>query len=564
MRITPVIAYNDKQKTFQPKAMSNPFSTAVLPQNNTLSNVFYYPQVQPNFTGLWLEKNVIRKVTGKLYQGEGLFNGNYIDMLKVGHEQLAREPLDIIKASTNEICSYWHALTLASDVKEGTWSKRYNNRNSTKPLAVFRTLNSKSAKKVFTENLKSLLNPYLNKSLDIPITNKEGKLSLDCIVFDTETTGVKKFDKIIQLASVQVKNGKIVKDEGGIYNELINPEIPIPEGASAVNGITDEMVKDKPTILGVLKEFLSKHMKKSNGVIVAYNSKFDMNLLNNAIREYKLSNSTTTEIERKLIKEKEPHKVLDPFILIQRIHPYLGARKKLSNQYQWLYCKGMENAHDALADVKGTVDVLKYTLYYLSKHRKDKTIPLTMREVLIFQNGGKVENIQIPLDIENCNDLVKFNKSYVRVPLSVDNHFKGFKITNDVLDKVAKEIGEDNVAKIKNKGILNDETSMVRDNGLPINPAETKRIPKTGGFQNRIYTMETNFKEVLSYAKLEGYNEKTKEEIENIVMEESRQYVHKNIIKAWMKNVNPKDIADGNDLPDIEIAKRVMRESQEG
>jgi len=31
-----------------------------------------------------------------------------------------------------------------------------------------------------------------------------------------------------------------------------------------------------------------------------------------------------------------------------------------------------------------------------------------------------------------------------------------------------------------------------------------------------------------------------------------------------MKNVNPKDIADGNDLPDIEIAKRVMRESQEG
>lgn len=57
----------------------------------------------------------------------------------------------------------------------------------------------------------------------------------------------------------------------------------------------------------------------------------------------------------------------------------------------------MENAHDAFADVKGTVDVLKYTLYYLSEHRKDKSKPLTLREVLLFQNGCNVANIDIPL-----------------------------------------------------------------------------------------------------------------------------------------------------------------------
>lgn len=93
----------------------------------------------------------------------------------------------------------------------------------------------------------------------------------------------------------------------------------------------------------------------------------------------------------------------------------------------------MENAHDAFADVKGTVDVLKYTLYYLSEHRKDKSKPLTLREVLLFQNGCNVANIDIPFDSDRCNDSVNMRASYRPVSLSVDNYHDGYMLTKNIL-----------------------------------------------------------------------------------------------------------------------------------
>lgn len=48
---------------------------------------------------------------------------------------------------------------------------------------------------------------------------------------DDET---KPLDKIIQIGAIQIKKGKIVDESA--YNCLINPEIHIPEQASAVHG----------------------------------------------------------------------------------------------------------------------------------------------------------------------------------------------------------------------------------------------------------------------------------------------------------------------------------------
>lgn len=532
-----------------------------LPQYNILSNAYYQPNLHNTFTGTWFEDNVIKKVHNKEYQGQGLYNGNYIDFAKVGTDFLSKEPVDLTKATDNEVYAYWHANALR-EAYECTWVRRFNKYNMVKPLALFHNLEAQDVSKLYSENLDILLNKSRGLSLDIPITNKKGELSLDCVVFDTETTGVninkgspQDWDKIIQIGAIQVKNGKI--NQKSAYSQLINPERHIPEGATQVHGITDEMVKDKPTMEKVLTKFLDNYMNKENGIIVAYNSKFDMTLLNNAIREHNV-------YSHKDLKQKQMYKVLDPFLIMQRIHPYLGARKRLSEQYQFLFCKNMDNAHDAFSDVKGTVDLLKYTLYYLSENRKNKSIPLTLREVLIFQNGGKVENIDIPYDSERANANVNYKKSYIYTPVNVDNYFKGYKLTKKALKEIAPIIGEDNVKRLTAEAIVNQEITL-DDNGYkhPNNPAETKRIPNERGFVNAFYVLRKNAKMVIGFAKLEPYGDKTKEEIEELVLEKSKLYINQDNIQMWIKNTNPKDIKDGNDLPNLTIARKVMKENKD-
>lgn len=583
MRVTPIFYGNNRQNIPTDSYVTKiPFSL----QRSLPSNPYNLSKDQVSFTGFEFQTTVLKKVPRR-FMGLGLFKtteGFTIDFSKIGADKLSQEKFDMVAASDREIYAYWHALACQEAYPEvgngvGTsWVRRYNKKNVPKPNAVFNTLNNPDiAHENFENNLEELLNPAKHKSLDAPpkgsgadptlsvITDKNGRIQLSFVCFDTETTGIDKFDKIIQLASIQVKRGRIFK--GGVFNRLINPERPIPPETTAVHGITDEMVKDAPTIQGVLEDFLSRHMNKNNGIIVAYNSKFDLNLLNNAIREYPFNPDITARNKNtgdpiKIIATKQPYKVLDPYILIQRIHPYLGARKKLSHQYQWLFCKQMDNAHDALADVRGTIDVLKYCLYYLSKHRKNKNVPLTLREVLIFQNGGRVENIDIPLDVDDCNDLVNFDKSYLMKPMSVANYFDGYKLTEKILKSLASEIGEANVQKIEAQRIVNKKIGK-KHKKLPINPAETEQVQGPGGFKDMAYVLEANFRKVLGFAELEPYKGKSKEEIENLIVERSKSYFNGLLEDMHIKNTNPKDIPEGNDLPDIEIARRVIRESRE-
>lgn len=558
MKILPIL-YDNRQNKIQNKKNSD-FS---IPWRGKIPSFYNLNKDQVAFTGFTFEKTILKTVKRK-FMGLGLFKnaeGFTYDFSKIGAEHLTKEKFDITKAKNNEIYAYWHALACQEaypEVSSGvgtSWVRKFNKKNVPKPNAVFNTLNNPDvAYEKFAENLKELQNPFKNKSLDTPNT-------LTGVGLDTETTGVGEFDRIIQLAIVPFKNGKI--DKKGIFNKLINPEMPIPKEASDVNGITDDMVKDAPTITGLLEEVLTNHLNKNNGLPVMYNYKFDLGKINNAIREYPFNHDIVNANDNiKIIAEKKAHKVLDPFILIQRIHPYLGAKKKLGHQYNWLFCKQMDNAHDALADVKGTIDVLKYCVYYLEKHRKDKTIPLTRREVLIFQNGGKVENIDIPLDVEDCNKLVNFDKSYLMKPMSVVNYFKSYKLTKKSLEKLAPEIGESNVQKIMKERIINEEIGL-NTKKHPINPAEMEQIEGKGKFKDMAYVLKTNFKKVLGFAELEPYKGKSKEELEDLITEKSKFYFNGLIEDMHIKNTNPLDIPDGNDLPDIEIAKRVMRESQE-
>ena len=94
------------------------------------------------------------------------------------------------------------------------------------------------------------------------------------IAFDTETTGLDPaLGKIVEIGAVKFDRRGIVAR----YNVLINPEMPMPEEAGKVNGITDEMLKDKPLIAAVFPDFFDFI---GTGVLVAHNAPFDINYVN--------------------------------------------------------------------------------------------------------------------------------------------------------------------------------------------------------------------------------------------------------------------------------------------
>lgn len=93
------------------------------------------------------------------------------------------------------------------------------------------------------------------KWIDYKCSGKRRELPLiSYVVLDTETTGlITSENEIIQLSMLKIEDGEIVD----VFNNFYNSHNPIPERITALNGISDEMVKDKPYIEDCLKEISS-------------------------------------------------------------------------------------------------------------------------------------------------------------------------------------------------------------------------------------------------------------------------------------------------------------------
>jgi DNA polymerase-3 subunit epsilon len=93
------------------------------------------------------------------------------------------------------------------------------------------------------------------------------------VAFDLETTGTKPSeDMIIEVGAVLFDGARAVKG----FGKLVDPGCPIPPDASAVNGITDEMVQGKPKIKDVLSDFAAFC---GDLPLVAHNAPFDYKFL---------------------------------------------------------------------------------------------------------------------------------------------------------------------------------------------------------------------------------------------------------------------------------------------
>ena len=95
-------------------------------------------------------------------------------------------------------------------------------------------------------------------------------------VFDVETTGLdpKKGHRIVEIAGVRIEDGIIQLETA--FTTLVNPERDIPWEVKQVNHITEDMVKDAPTIMAVLPDFLSF---AQGSTLFAHNASFDVGFL---------------------------------------------------------------------------------------------------------------------------------------------------------------------------------------------------------------------------------------------------------------------------------------------
>lgn len=154
--------------------------------------------------------------------------------------------------------------------------------------------------------------------------------------FDLEATGTNiTHDRIIEIAVVKMMpNGDILRK-----CNILNPTIPIPPEATAIHGLKDEDVKDKPTFKEVAKEY-ARFFEGADLAGFAI-LKFDVPML---VEEF-LRNGVEFDYGRK--------KIIDA----QKIF-HLMEKRTLSAAYQFYLNKHMTDSHTAEADTEASMEVL--------------------------------------------------------------------------------------------------------------------------------------------------------------------------------------------------------------
>lgn len=95
----------------------------------------------------------------------------------------------------------------------------------------------------------------------------------DFVALDFETTGLDKiYDNIIEVAAIRYENGS----EKEKFVTLIKPRFRIPEEASAINHITNSMVRSSPTAEQVIPQLIDF---LGDSLVVGHNVNFDIDFL---------------------------------------------------------------------------------------------------------------------------------------------------------------------------------------------------------------------------------------------------------------------------------------------
>lgn len=233
------------------------------------------------------------------------------------------------------------------------------------------------------------------------------KINKPIAFFDLETTGVNiSTDRIIEICIVRVSPPNETVE---VKTFRVNPGMPIPDQSSAIHGIYDKDVADKPPFADIALQ-VSQFMKDCD--LGGFNSiRFDIPLL---IEEFFRAGIEFDISKRKLIDSQRIFHLMEPRTL--------GAAYKF-------YCnKELENAHSAEADTLATYHILKAQIArYADKQVKDAegkvSVPIKndMQVLHDFSVGNMVDLAGRMVMSDKGDELFNFGK------------YKGMKVKDTLL-----------------------------------------------------------------------------------------------------------------------------------
>lgn len=165
---------------------------------------------------------------------------------------------------------------------------------------------------------------------------------------DLETTGLNpKYDKIIEVGAVKVRNGEIIDR----FQQLIRPGIALPEKITELTGITQEELleaKDSEEVLPRIIDFLE------DDVILGHSVMFDYSFLKKAA------------VNQNLWKPEQSHLGIDTLRLSRIYLPELPSRRLVDLCLHY----GIEHhAHRALGDAESTSQLYSIFVKELGKNQ---------------------------------------------------------------------------------------------------------------------------------------------------------------------------------------------------
>lgn len=223
------------------------------------------------------------------------------------------------------------------------------------------------------------------------------KLNLEkpIVFFDLETTGLNiGKDKIIEICMIKV-NVDGTEEEKTLR---INPGVPLPKEITALTGITDEDLADKPQFVDVAGEIIEFI---DNADLAGYNSnKFDIPLL---VEEFLRVGIDFSVLGRNMVD-------------VQNIFHKMESRT-LSAAYRF-YCKKDLDAHHAANDTRATLDILKAQLdmYNDTEYKEkdgsvSKPIVNDMKKLAAFSKANNWVDLAGHIYLnDNCVECFNFGK----------------------------------------------------------------------------------------------------------------------------------------------------------
>lgn len=220
------------------------------------------------------------------------------------------------------------------------------------------------------------------------------------IVLDLETTGFNPYEghKIVEIGCIELVNK--VKT-GRVFHSYINPQRDIPQEAFAVHGLSAEFLKDKPTLIEKIDQFV-EFIKDAK--LIIHNAQFDMKFINYEFEALKLA-------------KIENHLIIDTLLIARKKFPgspaSLNALCKRFNINLDLRVK-----HGALLDAE------------------------LLTEVYIQLIGGNQVQFDFSIDNNKDNNIIGRSENFIKEAIKPTRSFS--------LKKEEEEAHREFMLKIKN------------------------------------------------------------------------------------------------------------------